>query len=196
MRRRALLLLVTGGGLSGCIQPTGSGRTDPTREPSENTSSASQESRPEPKGPVRGENEVDISLRVTETDSEVEYVPENDSVRFVSARSGDSAAKYSTREFEEWAEIQCASAARDPAIRHVEDELGEQVGGSIGGAEVYVNIMTELDRDGNVTSRPDITFDELVAATPETIEVTYVLEDREHTCAVPVFARHQVFQYD
>lgn len=196
-RRQALLLLVTGVGLSGCITtPTESSQTEPTTEPSENSSSSSQESRPESKGPVRGKNEVNISIRVNETDASVEYFPENDSVRFVSHRSGDSAAKYSTRDFEEWAQIQCASAAKDPAMRHVEQELGEQVGGSVGGEEVYVTIVTHLNREGNVTSQPNISFDELVATTPKIIEVTYVLEVRERTCEVPVYAEHEVWQDD
>lgn len=197
MRRRQALLLITGVGLSGCITtPTESSPTEPTREPSENTSSSSQESWPESKGPVRGENEVNTSIRVNETDASVEYFPENDSVRFVSHRSGDSAAKYTTRDFKEWAKIQCASAAKEPAMRHVEQELGEQVGGGVRGEEVTVTIATHLNREGNVTSRPDISFEELVAATPKTIEVTYALEDREHTCEVPVYAEHRVWQDD
>jgi hypothetical protein len=191
-RRQALLGMATAIGFSGCVGSfVESTPTEPTSDPSEDSSS---NGRPESRGPVRGENEVDISTQVTETDSSVEYFPKNDSVRFVAARSGDSAASYSTRDFEDWAVMQCASAARDPALEHVEEELGKSVGGGVGDGEVYVSISFQLDRNGNITSRPSVEFDELVAATPRTVQVTYELEDRKQTCAIPVYAEQQVVQ--
>lgn len=191
-RRQALLGMATAIGFSGCVRSSvESTPNEPTSEPPEDSSS---DDRPESRGPIRGENEVNISVQVTETDSSVEYFPKNDSVRFVSARSGDSAARYSTRDFEDWALMQCASAAKDPALEHIQEELGESVGGGVGDGEVYVSVSFQLDRSGNITSRPSVEFDELVAATPRTVQVTYKLEDRKRTCEIPVYARQRVMQ--
>lgn len=193
-RRQALLGMATAIGFSGCVRSsTESNPNEPTSEPTEDSP---LDDRPESRGPIRGENEVNISVQTTETDSSVKYFPKNDTVRFVASRSGDSEVSYSTRDFEDWAVIRCASAARDPAIEYVEEELGESVGGSVGDGEVYVNISIELDRNGNITSRPSVEFDELVAVTPRTIQVTYELEDRKRTCEIPVYARQQVVQLE
>lgn len=195
LRRQALLGLVAVTGFSGCIGSFDESRATPskqTTEPPGSPSSRSSEPEPEPQGPVRGENEADISIRVTETDESVEYLPANDSVRFVTHRSGGAPADYAVRDWETWARLQCVIAARDPAVRHATEELGQSVGGAASDEEVYTQITTTLDRDGNVFDRPTVDFDQLVAATPKTVEVTYVLSDREHTCEVPVYARHVV----
>lgn len=191
MRRRdALLGAATLIGFPGCIssQDTASNSTSTTASDDHTTPS---DPAPESKGPVRGEYDVELSVRVVESDESIEYLPESDSVRFVARRSGDD-AMYETSEWDAWVKIQCASAARDPAINHVNEQLGASIGGGVGDGHVYTSIATIVGQDGDITDRPEVEFETLVAATPRTVDATYVLGDQEQTNTVPVYAKHVV----
>lgn len=83
-------------------------------------------------------------------------------------------------------------AARDPAINHTREQLGVSIGGGVGDGRVYTSIATTVGRDGDITHRPEVEFEALVAATPRTVDGTYLLDDREQTTAVPVYAKHVV----
>lgn len=168
---------------------------------------------PESSGPVRGESTADLDVRDVE-DDEVEYLSEDDAVRYVAARrrANQDAVEngsepptrepvYETTPFEEWAEIRCHSAAAQAAAEHANDELDtDEVGGGISSAVeghdlvAAVAVRTVLDRDGEVVHGTDVEFQALVAATPATVTATYVLEGRERELSVPVYARHSVLQ--
>jgi hypothetical protein len=102
---------------------------------------------------------------------------------------------FETTPFERWGETQCLSAAARAAAERANDELGtDEVGGGITATTegedraAFVSVETVLGRDGEVVRESDVEFEELVAATPATVEATYVLGDREYELAAPVYA--------
>lgn len=162
-------------------------------------------------GPTRGERDVTLETDVVEDDDAVEYVPAENAVRYVARRRHTNGEEirdgepperepvYETRPFDEWARTQCLTAAAGASADHVEAELGaDGVGGGItsgvDGKEVaaFVSISTTLDRDGEALSQPSIAFDELVAATPSTVHVTYRLADQAYQTDAAVYAVHRV----
>lgn len=172
---------------------------------------------PDPRGPVGGENDVDLETTEVETDDEVEYLEEDDEVRYVAAwrhtnrdavEEGEPPERepvYETTPFDRWSETQCLSAAATAASEYVAEELGiEGIAGGITSriddADVdraaIVTIHTSLDRDGDLLSTPDVSFEDLVAATPATVRARYELEDRSAKMDVPIYAQHVVEQLD
>lgn len=185
-----------------------------------------ESSMPEARGPVRGESDVEIEVREVEDDENVEYVASDDAVRYVAAwrhvdrektdGEGDRDDQngtddgpperepvFETTPFERWGETQCLSAAARAAVDHVNDELDtDEVGGGVTSTvegedrAAFVSVETVLDRDGEVVRESDVEFEELVAATPATVEATYVLGDREYELAAPVYAEYTVLRYE
>lgn len=225
----ALLLPPTGGCLAGRsgesarTGPSGGGERDKDDAGDKGDESSSM---PEGRGPVRGENDAEIEIREVEDDEDVEYVEEDDAVRYVAAwRHVDREAEktdvadeqnetredgpperdpvFETTPFERWGETQCLSAAGTAAAEHVNDELDtDDVGGGITATvegedrAAFVSVETVLDRGGEVVHEPDVEFEELVAATPATVDVTYVLGEREYELAAPVYAEYTVLRND
>lgn len=168
---------------------------------------------PDPEGPVRAENDA-TSTRTVEDDENVE-LSESGEVRYVAAwrhtngeavRNGEEPPErepvYETTDWERWAPIHARHAGATRAAAHAADELGlgDRDGISAGtssdivedGTAAVVEISTTLDREGEVVSEPPVGFEELVAATPRTVAVTYVLEDREYETHVPIYVRYSV----
>lgn len=152
-------------------------------------------------------------MREVEDDDEVEYLPGEEAVRYVKAwrsterddRSTDGLPEhepvYTTVPADRWGRIQALSAAGEAAARHAADELDADglsggVTSTIEGRDStpIVTTSTLLDRSGDVVSRPSVTFEALVDATPGTAEVTYVLDDRAFDHEFAVFAKHSVIQ--
>ncbi|MFC7069532.1 hypothetical protein [Halobaculum lipolyticum] len=126
----------------------------------------------------------------TESRATVEYVEGENAVRYL-ARQGGGAGEYETTPWEQWARTQCVSAARDPAMDSVSEELGISVGGSVHATSVSVAIETVVE--GNrVVREPGVEFEDLVAATPRTVRVTYTLDSETYTDDVDVYAEHRV----
>lgn len=165
-------------------------------------------------GPARGESDVDLEVRDVEDDETVEYVAEDDAVRYVAAwrqtnpeertdgEPPDREPIYETTPFERWGETQCLSAAARVAAKHVNDELDtDDVGGGITSAvagedrAAFISVRAVLDRNGNVVHVPDVEFEGLVSATPTTVEATYVLDHREYELDAPVYALYRVLQH-
>lgn len=170
----------------------------------------------ESRGPVRAENDVVPSVRTEEDDENVELTG-NGSVRFVAAwrgttptDGGDSDGPperepvYETTPWEDWVELRTVPAAHRKAAAYAADELGvDGLSGATSsaidggeGLDAVVSTTTTLNRDGEVVSEPEVAFEDLVAATPRAVEVTYVLADREYETTVPIYVRHSVAQYD
>lgn len=217
MERRPLLAAAwtTAATVAGCPGSAG----DPTAEVAAHGEPATDGGEagdvPEPRGPVRGEHDP-IDVRAVERDDEVEYLPETEAVRYVAAwrhANHDEVANgsapptrepvYETTSFEDWAATRCSSAAASAAADHANDALDtDAVGGGIASAvpdhalAAVLVVGTTLDREGNVVGESDVAFEALVDATPRTVTATYVLADREHERAVPVFARYEVLQQD
>lgn len=172
------------------------------------------------RGPVRGESDAAVAVRETEDDENVEYLAASNAVRYVAARRARPAARggtdagerheadaparepvFRTVPVERWGETRCLAAAARVAAAHAGEELGtdEPTGGvvaAVEGAErvACLSVTTVLDGDGALVHDPGVAFDALVAATPASVDATYVLDGREVHRDVPVYARHEVIR--
>lgn len=168
-------------------------------------------SMPDSKGPVRGQSDADVETEGVEDDENVEYLPEEDAVRYVSAWRTTNPTEleepperepvYDTVPFERWGKTNCVTAAARAAADHAAAELGVAELGSgvsfgIDGRDraAFVSISTLYDREGDVISEPSVEFDALVAATPATVHATYRLEDQEYALEAPIYVQHDVVQ--
>lgn len=156
-----------------------------------NRRGSDDDSLPTSQGPTRGEADADLSTRMQEPNSNVEYLEERSVVRFPETRSGGGADDYKTVPWERWARRRCTSAAKEPAVQFASKRLDASIGGETSEESVHTLITTNVE-DGEVTDRPEIGFDRLVSATPRSVEATYILETQKLTRNVPVYAMHRV----
>lgn len=146
-----------------------------------------------------------------EDDPDVDYIEEDHAVRYIAGWRHTNQAEleegepperepyYETVPFERWAKTQCVSAAARAAVKHLNDELGTQgvSGGITSGVEgedagAFVSVSSLYDPSGEPIRVTSVEFDALVAATPETVGVTYILADEGYQVDVPVYAQHVV----
>lgn len=218
--RRTLLALVGAGGLgtvAGCVRgpstdsPAASPEdavTDPTEtptpepSPTETPSSATTES-VLPDRPIRCDGDPMTAVQsVTDEpgwDDDKEYFPRNETVRIVTARSGDEPVAFAEWTFEEWATIETANVAQSRAIEGTEERLGtDDFGSGVGrppehaetdALVVWLRLTTRVD-DGDVVRTPSIAFADLVSNAPRSVETTVSLDGDSFTRTVPVFAEH------
>ena len=171
---------------------------------------------PRSRGPTRGRSDATIEVRKVEGDDDVEYLPETDEVRYVSAyrhvtppdevEPGEEVERrpaYATTPADRWGTTKCVKAAAKRATERVSEILDtedvawaitSQVDGHHRAA--LVDVTTLLGRDGTVASTPDVDFDALVEATPRTVSVRYELEDPTYEMDVPVYASHTVVRHE
>jgi hypothetical protein len=134
---------------------------------------------------------------------ELEYFPENQTVRYISLRSGGRPAGYDTWTFNEWGRIESAEIGARRASEVTASRLGvEGLGGGMSsppdeseGLVIIVRIKKVLDRDGKVVSWPVATFPDLLEAAPRSVDVTLTIEGDTYTRTVPVYASYSVPQY-
>lgn len=223
MRRRALLstLGATAVGLAGCLDRGQSGvpvsetnatpdsttpglDADGTDTTTTSTDAPDTTTEEPPSDFVRCRGDpVSAKRSVTDEpgydDDNVEYFPENETVRYVAARSRGEPAKFSTISFDEWASIECASAATERAREVTADRLGTDEFGSATGiapesadveeSVVRLHVATRVE-DGETVSTPSVSRDRLAEVAPRSVEATVSLGGDEFSQTVPVFARH------
>lgn len=221
-RRRALLSALgttATAGLAGCIgdypsaspapETDGSATTtepDATETDTSTTDTATPETTTEesPSDFVRCRGEsVSVERSVTDEpgydEDNREYFPENETIRYVAARSRGEPAAFETISFDEWASIECASAATERAREVTADRLGTDEFGSGTGVPpeiadtedlvVRLTVSTRVE-GGETVETPTLSRDELADAAPRSVEATVSLEGDEFSRTVPVFARH------
>lgn len=203
-------------------QTTGAGNGTDAAEnnATEGDTDTSDDESPEPtlqsRGPVPAEKDVVPAVRTEEDDENVELTG-NGTVRFVAAWRGTTPTDgqgsdgpperepvYETTPWEDWVELRTVPAAQRKAAAYAAEELGvDGLSGATSaaidggeGLDAVVSTTTMLNRDGDVVSEPKVAFEDLVAATPRAVDVTYVLDDREYETTVPIYVRHSVAQYD
>lgn len=150
---------------------------------------------------TRGESDVDLEVRTEEDDEHVEYLDDDKEVRFVGAvgptgEDGERRRRYETTSWERWGEMRCLSAAGDAAADHVAEERGLDVVGSgltsrVDGHDRAAFVSVYDPGLGDEDAEPSVEFDAVVAETPATVDVTYVLEDRTYEMEAPMFVRLQ-----
>ena len=146
------------------------------------------------RGPRQGEADP---IRVDETvvvdDSDLEYLPEKNTVRFPSLVNQSGIVASDTMPFGRWSQLQCAEAGVEAVWAVVSDRIGDDahhIGrgatSSFPGMVVELSHDTELDEDGNVVAEPTLSFEELVGVTPESVTVSVSLDETTATHTVPV----------
>ncbi|WP_227134214.1 hypothetical protein [Halorubellus salinus] len=217
MKRRAALT-TTATALSllaGCLSdaPGAPRESDPVATDSsvQSTGGAGDESTaPTSRGPTRGESDADVETRVVESDADVEYLADEHAVRYVARWRNEGRGEdgeptrepeYETTPFEDWAEIQCVEAAGRAAADHAgaalgASDVGAAISSGVAGEDLAAVVVVEtvLDRDGEVVREPAVGFDGLVAATPASVDATYVIADEAYSMDAPVYVRHSVLR--
>lgn len=144
---------------------------------------------------------------------EIEYHPENSTVRYVKYQSGGEPVAFGTMSFERWGSTECAEAGLErvravTAERLGTDEFGSAMGDPPGfrlpsgfhtwqppAVTVHVGTMGELDgpgssaSSGSSESTPSISVSELADVAPRSVAATVSLDGDSYSRPVPVFAR-------
>lgn len=167
---------------------------------------------PRSRGPTRGRSDAITDVREVEDDDDVEYLPETEEVRYVSAyrqvkphdelepgEEVERSSSYATTPENRWGTTKCVEAAARRAAERVSEVLDTEdvawaVTSRVDGHDraALVDVTTLLGRDGTVASTPDVDFDALVEATPRTVSARYELEGLTCEMDVPVYASHTV----
>ncbi|WP_226011030.1 hypothetical protein [Halomicrobium salinisoli] len=147
---------------------------------------------------------------------EYEYLPEEDRVR-IQYDSGET----TTHPFDEWGSMRAAEHAADHVASILDDEslLGDGVSVGWGRLDLSeidwagerstpteeefdrdadfgpsVTHLHHYDRDGDLLSEPEVSFDSVVEATPRTTEVTVLFPELEYTATFPVLCERTAIQ--
>jgi hypothetical protein len=228
-RRRFLGSLALGGvALAGCVNraPTdaesadrnaATTATDPattagssptaTVDPTTDALAAASE---DDSGPLRPDGDP-ISVERTITDPELDYLPEEDAVRYPAyyrrtGRGPDGqptrTTVYETTPFADWAATETASVAADEVSAVADERLAGDPTLSVGITNregemaVTAELTTTLNRDGTVVSEPSTDFERVVAAVPRSVDTTIHFEGETATRTVPVWVGEMTIQYD
>ena len=193
MNRRAFLGGVPGVALAGCL-----GGRDSAGNDSETTAT-----RPTTRPAATTTSEDIVTVERTVTDDEIEYDESKGSVRYVIAYENPESPGadgtvtrervYTSRPFEEWARVECPYIG----LERVESLLKTRLDGRAQGitasvttrsdtGTIVVSYTTTLDREGEVVSKPVVSFERLERAAPTAVVVSMSLDGRTHRCRVPV----------
>jgi len=204
-RRR--LLAASGGlvaSLSGCLSSLSDSRLDGV----DSSDDGSKDETTKSNTPTSREYPETVSVTTTIRREDLEYVESNDTVRYVAAwrtnRSGETPTRepvYSTIPFEEWVEVECASAAAE----RVGEVLAERLGGNddgiatgvtteTGEKTALVEHQTRLDPEGDLISEPSVPFQRVKQVAPARVVVELTFAGRTRTCEVPVTTRESTIR--
>lgn len=220
MQRRKLLCLIGSGSsiaASGCVEfgETNATEQEPQAESTTNTTVPSQvrqwAKESDSKGPSRP-NGAQISVNQSITDEpgykqdDIEYFPQNQTVRYVKYISGGEPVAYDTWSFEEWARIETAELGATQARTVTAQRLDiEEVRSGVSsppeddGTEspvITLQISKELSRDGEVVRWPVTTFPNLKQVAPHSVDVTLSIEGDTYSRMIPVYVEYVIKQYN
>ena len=157
-----------------------------------------------------------ISTRETFVDGdEYTYLNDSNAVEYVSAyrhtnreaiENGSAPERepvYDTIPFARWGRTRCASVAATAVAETTAERLDRaELTASVGitsrhdDLSVFVARTVTRDREGDLVSRSEESFDDLVAAAPRTVDAAVTLADREHESTVPVWVEFHERRYE
>lgn len=123
----------------------------------------------------------------------VEYYPESNEVRL---DSGNRMA------FENWIHLVCVDEAK-AVVNESIDERSEIPTSSLlieehdpqdGSEAIGVSLMTTVDRHGEVTATPSVSYGRLKEITPSRVTVDLEFKENEYQCDLPVMVKRGVFR--
>lgn len=187
--RRAFVTGLAAVPLAGCGQADPTANTTQSTEVTATEAPETDEVSLEPRGPVRGESDVDVSVHEIRGEDRVEF-----------------RADGSTYFVPDWEYVAADTAwvASIAAWRYVTMELdvdpmalGVSTGDVRQEGEASIPIIStgvNLDRNGNIQKRPVVSFAELVSITPRSVRVMYYSGGSENLETVPIYARYRIYQ--
>ncbi|MBP1986273.1 hypothetical protein [Halolamina salifodinae] len=140
-----------------------------------------------------------IATERTVTDADIEFLPDQNAVRWPGLVGTDGAVeKYEVEPFEQWAGRRAATVAHDTVefvlperIDGEAEGVGVSVSGEYLGLAVMVSTVIPRDENGEPDGEPAVSRATLVNAAPRYAETTVRLDGREHTRRVPVFVEER-----
>jgi hypothetical protein len=132
-------------------------------------------------------------------DDDIEYFPDNESVRFVARRAGGDPAWFETMSFDEWGAVRCADIGRDRArevtvervnSQRFEARTGDPPGGETSLPVVVLSIATRIGPDGQRIT-PPFPVARLAANAPRSVEATVSVDGDSVSRTIPVYAVHR-----
>ncbi|EMA41749.1 hypothetical protein C446_05520 [Halobiforma nitratireducens JCM 10879] len=191
---------------------TGSESTDDTDDADDSPNDVSEPSyRTLEDERERGRAET-ISATKSEWDRWVEYQPDDDAVRYVASKGPSSDVdpdeydqeppdrdlEFTTTPWDRWKHIRANDVAGKAAVEVVTEALDVDsvsrpiaVGREPANRRTVVRVETVVDGDGNIIDGEPIDIDELAAVTPESVDVTYKLDERTYETTRAVFAEYR-----
>jgi len=133
---------------------------------------------------------------------DIEYFPDNETVRLVARRGGGEPAWFETMSFDEWGAIRCAEVGRD-RVRAVtaerinsqrfEARTGDPPSGDAAQPVVTLSITTRVGPDGQRIT-PPFPVARLATNAPRSVDATVTVEGDSVSRTVPVYAVHRTIE--
>lgn len=190
MHRRELLLAVAGTAAfsGGCLADPGGAGPGSTTVESESS-------------PVRCEGAPIETTKEFSDDlaklDDIEYLPENESVRYVAVKSGTEPVSYGQIEVSEWLDRELVRSAQERVRSVTKQRVGSAgFGSSVHDAPpdsprqkaVFLTLTTTW-YDGEIVDTPSTEIDALVSAAPRSADVEVTFRGRTERRILPVYAR-------
>lgn len=135
---------------------------------------------------TRGKGEA-IAIEKTITRGSIEYLESTNEVR----------EKGNTEPFNGWAQSECAEIGARVVVTAIQDQFEKSVEGIgsgvrylVFGPVITVDHTVTRDRDGSITSEPNVKLEQLISRSPRTMTITVTLQGQEYTKDLPVGVGH------
>lgn len=143
---------------------------------------------------------VAVTREVDPVDST--YLPDSNRVE-MTLGSGEHAVT-DTVSFEVWAETEAALVAAEAAAAAARERLdgdatlsaGIDADDDPGTVRSFVALDYRYDESETLVAEPGVAFDEVVAATPESVSATVVFAGQEYADTVPIHVQREVVRAD
>lgn len=145
---------------------------------------------------------VSVDRTITDTpgyEDDIEYFPENGTVRFVATRNDKGPVSFGEWSFERWGALESAGVGLERVRETTATRLGTDEFGS-GTAQppglfssnslvIWLFVSTQVE-DGEPVRTPSVLLSQLADVAPRSADVTLSLEGDSYSRTVPVFAKH------
>ena len=195
-------------------EPRGEMTSERAPTTAESTGERTPDGTPTPE-PTRAQGEPITTREAFVDGDEYTYLNDSNAVEYVSAyrhtnhdavengSAPEREAVYDTIPFARWGRTQCANVAATAVAETTAERLDRaELTASVGitsrhdDLSVFVARTVTRDRDGDLVSRTEESFDDLVAAAPRAVDAAVTLAGREHETTVPVWVEFHERRYE
>jgi hypothetical protein len=137
-------------------------------------------------------------------DEDVEYIESEDEIKYIPGNeNGDQTASsgdpnYETRAFDEWAKSKSSALAAEKLYNVIQDRIRSDISGVVigssgyGSGELSVNLVYHYSRSGDLISEPNVEYSLLLNNSPQTVDVTITVEQKNYNIKFPVSINCQI----